>query len=152
MFCVWLRKKSNCVISSSEQLLNSLININDNLKYIFFFYLIILICMYVLFSRVNDCILRVNSLDCTSISKRLVLETIRSLSSAILVVRRRKPASPSRSLFTTQLQVNNYDHGISLETGVYINKITPGSLAAKDGNLDVGDRVLSVSKCLNENK
>jgi S1-C subfamily serine protease len=108
--------------------------------------------MYVLFSRVNDCILRVNSLDCTSISKRLVLETIRSLSSAILVVRRRKPASPSRSLFTTQLQVNNYDHGISLETGVYINKITPGSLAAKDGNLDVGDRVLSVSKCLNENK
>jgi len=77
---------------------------------------------------------------------------MRSLSSATLVVRRRKPASPSRSLFTTQLQVNNYDHGISLETGVYINKITPGSLAAKDGNLDVGDRVLSVSKCLNENK
>lgn len=95
--------------------------------------------------RVNDCVLRVNSLDCTSISKRLVLETMRSLSSATLVVRRRKPASPSRSLFTTQLQVNNYDHGISLETGIYINKITPGSLAAKDGNLDVGDRVLSVS-------
>lgn len=103
--------------------------------------------IYIFSSRVNDCILRVNSLDCTSISKRLVLETMRSLSSATLVVRRRKPASPSRSLFTTQLQVNNYDHGISLETGVYINKITPGSLAAKDGNLDVGDRVLSVSKC-----
>lgn len=74
---------------------------------------------------------------------------MRSLSSATLVVRRRKPASPSRSLFTTQLQVNNYDHGITLETGIYINKITPGSLAAKDGNLDVGDRVLSVSKYLN---
>jgi len=74
---------------------------------------------------------------------------MRSLSSAILVVKRRKPAFPSRSYFTTQFEVNNYDHGISLETGVYINKITPGSLAAKDGNLDVGDRVLSVSKCLN---
>jgi len=94
----------------------------------------------------------VNNLDCTSISKRLVLETLRSLSSASLVVRRKKPASPSRSLFTTQLRVNNYDHGISLETGVYISKITPGSMAAKDGNFDVGDRVLSVSKCLNEKK
>lgn len=104
---------------------------------------------YNYFFRVNDCILRVNNLDCLSISKRLVLETMRSLSSATLVIRRRKPASPSRSLFTTQLQVNNYDHGISLEIGVYINKITPGSLAAKDGNLDVGDRVLSVSKCFN---
>ncbi|XP_060859281.1 disks large homolog 5-like [Metopolophium dirhodum] len=95
--------------------------------------------------RVNDCILKVNTLDCTSISKRLVLETIRSLSSATFVIRRRKPASPSKSFFTTQLQVNNCDHGISLETGVYINKITPGSLAAKDGNLDVGDRVLSIN-------
>ncbi|CAI6367682.1 unnamed protein product [Macrosiphum euphorbiae] len=101
--------------------------------------------------RVNDCILRVNSLDCTSISKRLVLETMRSLSSATLVVRRRKPASPSRSLFTTQLQVNNYDHGISLETGIYINKISPGSLAAKDGNLDVGDRVLSINNTTVDN-
>lgn len=90
-----------------------------------------------------------NNLDCSSISKRLVLETMRSLSSATLVIRRRKPASPFRSLFTTQLQVNNYDHGISLEIGIYINKITPGSLAAKDGNLDVGDRVLSVSKYIN---
>jgi len=77
---------------------------------------------------------------------------MRSLSSATLVVRRRKPASPSRSLFTTQLEINNYDHGISLETGVYISKITSGSMAAKDGNLDVGDRVLSVSKCLNKKK
>jgi len=72
---------------------------------------------------------------------------MRSSSSATLVVSRKKPASPSRSLFTTQLEVKNYDHGISLETGVYINKITPGSMADKDGNLDVGDRVLSVSKC-----
>ncbi|KAL4154064.1 hypothetical protein QTP88_001897 [Uroleucon formosanum] len=99
--------------------------------------------------RVNDCILRVNSLDCTSVSKRLVLETMRSLSSTTLVVRRRKPAFSSRSLFTTQ--VNNYDRGISLETGVYINKITPGSMAAKYGNLDVGDRVLSINNTTVDN-
>ncbi|XP_029347232.1 disks large homolog 5-like [Acyrthosiphon pisum] len=101
--------------------------------------------------RVNDCILRVNSLDCTSISKELILETMQSLNSATLVVRRRKPAFPSRSIFTTQLEVNNYDHGISLETGIYINKITPGSMAAKDGNLDVGDRVLSINNITLDN-
>ena len=44
-----------------------------------------------------------------------------------------------------KLQLNNYDHGLILETGMYICKITPGSLAAKEGNLAVGDRVLSVS-------
>ncbi|CAI6372280.1 unnamed protein product [Macrosiphum euphorbiae] len=101
--------------------------------------------------RVNDCILRVNSLDCTSISKQFVLETMRSLSSATLVVSRRKPASPSISLFTTQLEVNNYDHGISLETGVYISEITPGSMAAKDGNLNVGDRVLRINNTTVDN-
>jgi S1-C subfamily serine protease len=44
-----------------------------------------------------------------------------------------------------QLQLNNYEHGLTLETGIYISKISPGSLAAKEGNLAVGDRVLSVS-------
>lgn len=37
------------------------------------------------------------------------------------------------------------EHGLSLETGIYICKISPGSAAAKEGNLAVGDRVLSVS-------
>lgn len=41
------------------------------------------------------------------------------------------------------------EHGLSLETGIYICKISPGSAAAKEGNLAVGDRVLSVSLMLN---
>lgn len=45
-----------------------------------------------------------------------------------------------------QLQLSmNSEHGLTLETGIYICKINPGSLAAKEGNLAVGDRVLSVS-------
>lgn len=48
-------------------------------------------------------------------------------------------------MFLFQLQLNNYEHGLTLETGIYISKISPGSLAAKEGNLAVGDRVLSVS-------
>ena len=35
--------------------------------------------------------------------------------------------------------------GISLEMGVYVSRIYPGSVAAKEGNLAVGDRVLNVS-------
>jgi hypothetical protein len=121
--------------------------------------------------RMNDCILRVNNLDCSNASKRMLIDAIRSSASncSILVKRRRIGA---RSLFTTQvfksifqfsfdyridwtdvrsflliwkLQLNNYDHGLLLETGMYICKIAPGSLAAKEGNLAIGDRVLSVS-------
>lgn len=92
----------------------------------------------------NDCIVRVNNLDCSNVSKRMVLETVRSNGgTAIIVVRRRRVGA--RSLYTTQLQLNNYDHGVLLETGIYISKISPGSLAAKEGNLAVGDRVLSIN-------
>ncbi|XP_054265704.1 disks large homolog 5-like isoform X2 [Macrosteles quadrilineatus] len=92
--------------------------------------------------RPNDCIIRVNNLDCSSVSKRVVLETVRSSGgTAIIVVRRRRVGG--RTLYTTQL--NNYEHGLTLETGIYISKISPGSLAAKEGNLAVGDRVLSIN-------
>lgn len=40
---------------------------------------------------------------------------------------------------------NNMDHGLSLESGVYISHIAPGSQAAKEGSLAVGDRILTVS-------
>ncbi|XP_012134885.1 MAGUK family member discs large 5 isoform X4 [Megachile rotundata] len=95
--------------------------------------------------RVNDCIMRVNSVDCTSVSTRVIMETLRtcSVGSATLTVRRRRLTR--RSLRTTQLPVGSVPHGISLELGVYISKISPGSLAAKDGNLAVGDRVLNIN-------
>ncbi|XP_043791302.1 disks large homolog 5-like isoform X4 [Apis laboriosa] len=95
--------------------------------------------------RVNDCIMRVNNVDCTSVSTRIIMETLRTCSggSATLTVRRRRLTR--RSLRTTQLSVGSVPHGISLELGVYISKISPGSLAAKDGNLAVGDRVLNIN-------
>lgn len=52
--------------------------------------------------KTNDCILRVNNLDCGNVSKRMVIETIRSSgNSCIIMVRRRKIGA--RSLFTTQV-------------------------------------------------
>ncbi|XP_017882716.1 disks large homolog 5-like isoform X5 [Ceratina calcarata] len=93
--------------------------------------------------RVNDCIIRVNNVDCAS--TRAIMDTLRtcSMGSATLTIRRRRLTR--RSLRTTQLPVGSVPHGISLELGVYISKISPGSLAAKDGNLAVGDRVLNIN-------
>ncbi|EZA57168.1 Disks large-like protein [Ooceraea biroi] len=95
--------------------------------------------------RVNDCIVRVNNVDCTSASTRVILETLRSstVNPATLIVKRRRVTR--RSLRTTQLSVGTVPHGITLELGIYISKISPGSLAAKDGNLAVGDRVLNIN-------
>ncbi|XP_025995644.1 disks large homolog 5 isoform X3 [Solenopsis invicta] len=95
--------------------------------------------------RVNDCIVRVNNVDCTSVSTRVILETLRSstVNPATLIVKRRRITR--RSLRTTQLSVGTVPHGITLELGIYISKISPGSLAAKDGNLAVGDRVLNIN-------
>lgn len=36
-------------------------------------------------------------------------------------------------------------HGLTVENGVYISRITPGSIAAREGSIAVGDRLLSVS-------
>ncbi|XP_014472713.1 PREDICTED: disks large homolog 5 isoform X2 [Dinoponera quadriceps] len=94
--------------------------------------------------RVNDCITRINNVDC--VSSRIITETLRSsgtVGPTTMIVRRRRISR--RSLRTTQLSVGSVPHGIALELGIYIAKISPGSLAAKDGNLAVGDRVLNIN-------
>ena len=37
------------------------------------------------------------------------------------------------------------DLGINVETGLYVNRIQPGSPAAREGSLALGDRVLAVN-------
>jgi len=36
--------------------------------------------------------------------------------------------------------------GINLEPGLYVSRIISGSLAAKEGNLAIGDRILNVRR------
>ena len=47
-------------------------------------------------------------------------------------------------LFLQLPNVRGADHGLVLEPGVYISRIVPGSPAAKESNLNIGDRVLYV--------
>ncbi|KAK0179355.1 hypothetical protein PV327_005113 [Microctonus hyperodae] len=95
--------------------------------------------------QLNDLIIRVNNVDCSTVSTRMILETLRACTagSASLTVRRRR--SIRKSLRTTQLPVSSIPHGLSLEVGIYIAKISPGSLASKEANLGVGDRVLNIN-------
>lgn len=96
--------------------------------------------------RPNDCILQVNNLDCTSISKRVVLETIRTSGArCTVIVKRPKVNKPHMYAVNLNMNSNNRNHGLTLETGVFISKIMPGSLAAKEEDLSVGDRVLSIN-------
>lgn len=114
--------------------------------------------------RVNDCITRVNNLDCSAVTKRKVLEAFHaSQPFAHIIVRRRRSANwssqNSQNLTRTPPNFQNNCkvarwvhtarlaagcHGLSLESGVYISRISEGSLASKDSSLVVGDRVLRV--------
>ncbi|KAJ6633526.1 Disks large like 5 [Pseudolycoriella hygida] len=96
--------------------------------------------------RPNDCILQVNNLDCTSISKRAVLETIRNSNGrCIVIVKRPKVNKPHMYAVNLNMYSNNRNHGLTLEIGVFISKIMPGSLASKEDELATGDRVLSIN-------
>lgn len=96
--------------------------------------------------KVNDYIVQVNNLDCLNASKRTILDAIRSssLGHCTIVVKRQR--MNMRHLYATHLNlIGCRNHGLSLETGIYISKIAPGSLASKDGSLAVGDRILSIN-------
>lgn len=95
--------------------------------------------------RPNDCILQVNNLDCAGVSKRLVLETMKSSAIRCTLVVKRQKINKSH-MYAAQLNMSGTrNHGLTLETGVFITKISPSSLAAKDASLTVGDRVLSIN-------
>ncbi|XP_050299121.1 disks large homolog 5 [Anthonomus grandis grandis] len=101
----------------------------------------------------HDRILRVNDVDCSQASLRMVTEAIRSsMPAAHVLVRRTRCArneiratgeKVAKWIHTARLAPGC--HGISLKTGVYINRISEGSLAARDKSLTVGDRVLRIN-------
>lgn len=97
------------------------------------------------FFRVHDQILRINGIECQSVDRINVYSAVASGGGWVhMTVRRRR--SGGRSLHTTHLHCpHTTHHGLTLHTGVYIANIMPGSPAAREGNLAVGDRVLSVS-------
>lgn len=94
---------------------------------------------------VGDCIIRIDNFDCTAVPKRIAIEKIRNSFKRCTLVVRRQLVTKSH-MYAVQLYTsNNRNHGLTLETGIFISKIAPNSLAANEADLSVGDRVLSIN-------
>merc|ERR1711994_977793 len=67
-----------------------------------------------------------------------------------LVVRRRRAGKRYQALLHlgagTQRGAGSGDHGITLDSGIYISRISPGSVSARESGIAVGDRVLSINE------
>ncbi|XP_053661951.1 disks large homolog 5 [Anopheles marshallii] len=91
----------------------------------------------------NDIICQINNHDCSTFSRRMIYRTIRnSVPQCIITVKR-----PTKRLLPVQIPFTstNRNHGLCLELGLYIAKLEPNSIAAKDSRLAVGDRILSIN-------
>uniref|UniRef100_A0A182QL01 Discs large MAGUK scaffold protein 5 n=1 Tax=Anopheles farauti TaxID=69004 RepID=A0A182QL01_9DIPT len=91
----------------------------------------------------NDIICQINNHDCSTFSRRMIYRTIRnSVPQCVITVKR-----PTKRLLPVQIPFTstNRNHGLCLELGLYIAKLEPNSIAAKDGRLAVGDRILSIN-------
>ncbi|XP_020861753.1 disks large homolog 5 isoform X5 [Phascolarctos cinereus] len=103
--------------------------------------------------RVNDWLLRINDVDLTNKDKKQVVKAVLSGGGVInMVVRRRKSLGGK---VITPLHINLAGHkesGISLEHGVFAAAVVPGSPAAKEGSLTVGDRIIAINGIALDNK
>ncbi|XP_066956131.1 disks large homolog 5 isoform X2 [Macrobrachium rosenbergii] len=94
--------------------------------------------------RLHDQIVRLNGLECQGMERASVYEAVMGGGGWIqMTVRRRRSGG---RLATAHLHCpHTAHHGLTLRTGVYIANILPGSPAAREGNLAVGDRVLNIN-------
>lgn len=96
--------------------------------------------------RANDCIVRVNNLDCSAMSKRMVFEAIRNSAGERCNIAVKRHRLTKAHMYAVQLNMaGNRNHGLTLETGIFVTKIMPNSLAAKEAELSPGDRILSIN-------
>ncbi|XP_028915376.1 disks large homolog 5 isoform X7 [Ornithorhynchus anatinus] len=104
--------------------------------------------------RVNDWLLKINDVDLTNKDKKQVIKAVLNGGGVInMVVRRRK--SLGGKVMITPLHINlagHKDSGISLENGVFVAAVVPGSPAAKEGSLSVGDRIIAINGIALDNK
>ncbi|CAL1527985.1 unnamed protein product [Lymnaea stagnalis] len=97
--------------------------------------------------RVNDTILRINSLDTINVDKRTALQALWKSSGAVSLLVRRRKLSHARIWQPVQIVVTcQKDSGIQIDQGLFISRICPGGLVAKYGMLPcVGDRIISIN-------
>ncbi|CAJ1080314.1 disks large homolog 5-like isoform X2 [Xyrichtys novacula] len=103
--------------------------------------------------RVNDWLLKINDVDLTNKDRKQVIKAVLSGEGVINMVVRRRKSLGGRVITPVQINLaGQKDSGIGLESGVYVASLAPGSPAARDCALTVGDRLLAINGIALDNK
>nr|XP_046232150.1 disks large homolog 5-like isoform X2 [Scatophagus argus] len=103
--------------------------------------------------RVNDWLLKINDVDLTNKDRKQVIKAVLSGEGVINMVVRRRKSLGGRIITPIQINLTGHkDSGIGLESGVFVATVAPGSPAARDCALTVGDRLLAINGIALDNK
>ncbi|NXD19694.1 DLG5 protein, partial [Spelaeornis formosus] len=103
--------------------------------------------------RVNDWLLKINDVDLTNKDKKQVIKAVLNGGGVINMVVRRRKSLGGRVITPLHINVSGHkDSGVSLENGVFVAAVVPGSPAAKEGSLSVGDRIIAINGIALDNK
>ncbi|NWJ00007.1 DLG5 protein, partial [Crypturellus undulatus] len=103
--------------------------------------------------RVNDWLLKINDVDLTNKDKKQVIKAVLNGGGVINMVVRRRKSLGGRVITPLHINVSGQkDSGVSLENGVFVAAVVPGSPAAKEGSLTVGDRIIAINGIALDNK
>ncbi|XP_065805741.1 disks large homolog 5-like isoform X1 [Labrus bergylta] len=103
--------------------------------------------------RVNDWLLKINDVDLTNKDRKQVIKAVLSGEGVINMVVRRRKSLGGRVITPIQINLSGHkDCGIGLEGGVFVASLAPGSPAARDCALTVGDRLLAINGIALDNK
>ncbi|KAK3761794.1 hypothetical protein RRG08_010119 [Elysia crispata] len=97
--------------------------------------------------KVNDMILKINSLEAVNVEKMVALQAIWKSSRSVNMTVRRRKYSAARIWQPVQIVLSaQKDSGIKVEQGLFISRICPGGVVAKFGMLPcVGDRIININ-------
>ncbi|KFQ07302.1 Disks large 5, partial [Haliaeetus albicilla] len=103
--------------------------------------------------RVNDWLLKINDVDLTNKDKKQVIKAVLNGGGVINMVVRRRKSLGGRVITPLHINVSGHkDSGVSLENGIFVAAVVPGSPAAKEGSLTVGDRIIAINGIALDNK
>ncbi|KAK7918612.1 hypothetical protein WMY93_009896 [Mugilogobius chulae] len=103
--------------------------------------------------RVNDWLLKVNDVDLTNKDRKQVIKAVLSGEGVLNMVVRRRKSLGGRVITPVQINMaGSKESGIGLESGVFVATLAPGSPAAREGALTVGDRLLAINGITLDNK
>ncbi|XP_051507240.1 disks large homolog 5a isoform X2 [Myxocyprinus asiaticus] len=103
--------------------------------------------------RVNDWLLKINDVDLTNKDRKQVIKAVLNGGGLINMVVRRRKSLGGRLVTPVHINlIGHKDTGITLEGGMFVAAIAPGSPAAREGSLTIGDRLIAINGIALDNK